>query len=92
MLKNSAVRYAHGRGLRKTLHCSCGHVVDFHDARGCCGVGLRGAPCDCSISDSAALEAGLRSFEGSHARLRRWVRRNDAVVLVKRAVRSQPGR
>jgi hypothetical protein len=73
-----------GRGLRKSLHCACGHVVAFHDSRGCGGLTLRDGPCACGTSDVAALDAGIKSFVGSHARLRRYVLRFPAHVSVRR--------
>jgi hypothetical protein len=73
------------RGLRKSLHCACGHVVALHDARGCGGLTLRDGPCACRTSDIAVLDAGIKSFVGSHGRLRRNVLRFPARVSVRRA-------
>lgn len=92
LLINSAFQDAHGRGQRKSLHCVCGHVVDFHDARGCGGLTMRGGPCSCNTSDSAALDAGVRSFEGSHARFLRWIRRSETIIIVKRIDKSRTAR
>lgn len=61
-----------GAELKRALHCSCGHVVLVHDDVGCNGVTLRDTHCACATSAAAALEAGIRSFEGSTAVLRRY--------------------
>jgi hypothetical protein len=58
--------------LKQALHCVCGHVIALHGDGGCGGLTMRGVHCGCNISDAAALEAGIRSFDGSSARLRRY--------------------
>jgi len=83
-----AVRGTDGRGLRKLLHCSCGHIVAFHDPHGCSGVMMRGQPCDCTVSDTVALDAAISSFDGSQTKLRRRGLRLAAPLSVRRALRA----
>jgi hypothetical protein len=66
-----------------------GHIIAFHDSCGCSGVTLLGHACDCKTSNIAALDAGIKSFEGSPARLRRNILHFAANVTVRRAV-EQP--
>jgi hypothetical protein len=83
-----AFRGTDGRGLRKLVHCSCGHIVAFHDPQGCSGVMMRGQPCDCTVPDAVALDAAIRSFDGSRTKLRRRGLRLAAPVSVRRAPRA----
>jgi hypothetical protein len=84
---STEIQNVDGRGLRKSLHCSCGHTVALHAPRGCGGVTMRSEPCPCELSDAATLDAAVRSFAGSRARLRRQALRLIAPLSVRRAAR-----
>jgi hypothetical protein len=85
VLTGSILRNVDTKGLRRKLHCACGHTVAFHDLRGCGGVGMRDTPCHCTISDSAALDAAVRSFSGRSSRLLRRIRPLASARTVRRS-------
>lgn len=72
---------AAGRGLKKSLHCACGHTVAFHSPQGCAGVTFQSSACPCTASEATVIAEGVRSFHGSRARLRRRVLRLGPAIL-----------